>query len=198
MLKIWVFIDFWNLQLTLNNKHGSAFHPDWSILGGWLADKAANLVKRSGTLEGVSVYSSYDPNSSDDMKHHKWATGWLSRQPGFYVLCSERKPKNLPHCSTCHEQIKYCPNCKARMKNTVEKGVDAAIATDLIRLAWEDAYDVGVLVTLDADLIPAVEFIAQKGRKIVHGGFPPMGAALSRACWGVLDLFEGREEYRRR
>jgi len=34
---------------------------------------------------------------------------------------------------------------------TEEKGVDVAIATDMIKLAWEDAYDWAVLVSSDRD-----------------------------------------------
>ncbi|MFH1113869.1 MAG: NYN domain-containing protein [Pseudomonadota bacterium] len=160
MSKVWIFIDFWNFQLTLNNRNGGPFHPDWLILGPWLTNKACGVVGvSSGTLEGISVYSSYDPNSPDDVRHHRWATAWLNMQPAFDVQCMPRKPKNFPRCSTCHKQIQICPQCHQKMKNTVEKGVDASIATDLIRLAWEQAYDIGVLVTLDADLIPAVKFL---------------------------------------
>ena len=37
----------------------------------------------------------------------------------------------------------------------MEKGVDTAIITDLLTLAWEGAYDVAILVSSDADLVPA-------------------------------------------
>ena len=83
------------------------------------------------------------------------------------------------------------------MVGTEEKGVDTLIATEMIRLAWEDTYDVAVLVTLDADFIPAVEFLDQKGKKVIQGGFPPKGQGLAKACWASLDLFAKRAEFER-
>jgi uncharacterized LabA/DUF88 family protein len=83
------------------------------------------------------------------------------------------------------------------LSGTVEKGVDTAIATDMIRLAWEDAYDIAVLASLDADFIPAVDFLDQKGKKVIQAGFPPKGTDLATACWASFDLFARRDEIRR-
>ena len=74
------------------------------------------------------------------------------------------------------------------MKGTVEKGVDTAIVTDMIRLAWARAYDVAILVSSDADFIPAVQFLDSKGLRIVHGAFPPRGMALAKTCWASIDM----------
>jgi uncharacterized LabA/DUF88 family protein len=74
------------------------------------------------------------------------------------------------------------------MAGTIEKGIDTAIVTDMIKLAWEDAYNVAVLVSADRDFIPAVEFLDSKGRKVVHAGFPPGGMDLARKCWASYDL----------
>lgn len=83
------------------------------------------------------------------------------------------------------------------LAGTVEKGVDTAIATDMIRLAWENAYDAAILVTSDADLVPAVEFLELKGIRVIQAGFPPDGADLSTACWGSFDLFACRKMFGR-
>jgi hypothetical protein len=53
------------------------------------------------------------------------------------------------------------------------KGIDTAIASDMVSLAWEDAYDIGVLVGADADLVPVAEFLDKKGKQIIQAGFPP-------------------------
>jgi uncharacterized LabA/DUF88 family protein len=71
---------------------------------------------------------------------------------------------------------------------TVEKGVDTLLATDLIRLAVSNAYDVAVVSTLDADLLPAVEFVQSGGKKVIQAGFPPMGVDLATECWGSFDV----------
>ena len=88
-------------------------------------------------------------------------------------------------------------NCSQEIKGSVEKGVDTLIATDMIRLAWEEAYDIAVLATLDADLIPAVEFLDLKARKVIQAGFPPKGIALSTACWASFDVARDCHEIRR-
>jgi len=46
----------------------------------------------------------------------------------------------------------------------VEKGLDVALATDLLILAWENAYDTAVLVSGDADFIGAVSKVISKGK----------------------------------
>ena len=48
----------------------------------------------------------------------------------------------------------------------MEKGVDTAIITDLLTLAWEGAYDVAILVSSDADLVSGVERLQAKGLKV--------------------------------
>ena len=49
------------------------------------------------------------------------------------------------------------------MRGTEEKGVDTAIATDMMRLAWDSNYDVAVLVSSDRDFIPVVQSLETKG-----------------------------------
>ena len=68
----------------------------------------------------------------------------------------------------------------------------------MIRLAWEDAYDIAVLVSSDSDFVPVVEFLDLRGKKVVQAGFPPVGSHLAKACWASFDLFERRSEFERR
>jgi len=202
-----IFIDYWNLQLTLNerdsvspNAQASRFEIDFRSLPTCLVAEAAILVQASShSYEGTMIFTSYNPKSPNDKKYHKWATNWLDRQPGIQVRCSERRPKNPPTCPVCKKSIPYCPQagCGASMAGTIEKGVDTAIATNMIRLAWEQAYDVAILVSSDADLVPAVEFLDQRGFRIIQAGFPPLGSHLSRACWATIDLYAIRDQFRR-
>jgi uncharacterized LabA/DUF88 family protein len=43
-----------------------------------------------------------------------------------------------------------------------EKGVDVQLAVDVVRLAMENAYDVLVLASADSDLLPVLEFVAER------------------------------------
>ena len=55
---------------------------------------------------------------------------------------------------------------KLRGQRSVEKGVDVALATDLLGFAWENAFDVGVVVSGDSDLDGAVQKVRSKGRRV--------------------------------
>ncbi len=200
-----LFVDFWNVQLTLNEhestmtaRKDSKFHIDWLKFPDCLVKEAVKIVQASSfTYSGAIVYTSFNPKAEEDKSYHKWITTWLDRQPGIEVQCRERKHKSFPKCPVCHAAIADCPKCGKSFSRTAEKGVDTAIATDMIRLAWEGAYDVGILATLDADLVPAVEFLNQKGFRILQAGFPPKGADLSRACWATIDVPEISNGFRR-
>lgn len=74
------------------------------------------------------------------------------------------------------------------MCGTQEKGIDTAIVTDMIKLAWADAYDVAVLVSSDKDFVPVAEFLQSQGIKIIHASFPPWGNELSQKCWGNFEV----------
>jgi uncharacterized LabA/DUF88 family protein len=205
--RIRVFVDYWNLQLILNRREedntrtaGARFKVDWRGLPFWLASKAAALTQIANySFEGGIIYCSHNPNTSEGRGFNQWATSWLNRQPGIQVQCYARQSKSLPRCTACHRTIATCPHegCGAQIAGTIEKGVDTAIATDMIRLAWEDAYDVAVLSSSDADLVPAVKFLDQKGRKIIQAGFPPTGVQLATSCWASFDIFQHRDEIRR-
>ena len=207
MVRVRVFVDYWNFQITLERKESRQlgiadhrFYVNWRGLGAWLADKACQTIGvLDYSFDGVIIYASYNPKTDEGKRFHGWASGKLNRYPGVHVICKERRPKGLPRCTSCHKLITNCPHsdCKAPIVATEEKGIDTFIATDMIRLAWEGAYDFAVLASQDSDLVPAVEFLAQKGRKIIHAAFPPMGAELTTACWAFFDVYASREEIRR-
>ena len=48
----------------------------------------------------------------------------------------------------------------------VEKGVDVALAVDLLALAWEDAFDVAIIFSGDGDYVGAVEHVMKKGKNV--------------------------------
>lgn len=199
--RVRVFIDFWNLQLALNGLSGGQFKIDWTLFPRWLATDAIQLALKDASVnpqfEGAHVYLSHNPKNPGDAGLKKWATSFLDRQPGVQVVLKERVPRFAPKCQTCHQTVVKCPHCGAQMAGTVEKGVDNAIATDLIRLAWEEAYDWAVLVSSDTDFVPVAEFLQAKGRKIIHGCFPPYGSDLSCKCWASVNLGVHRSKFER-
>ena len=189
--RVRVFVDFWNFQLSANDVLGRSFRPDWTTLSRWLGVEAAAMISgvaASGLqFEGCTVYLSVG-NGASDVRLREWATRFLDRVAGVSVVLKERVKKRPPVCQICHRPVGTCCHCSAPLSLTEEKGVDVAIATDMIKLAWEDSYDWAVLVSSDRDFIPAVEFLGGKGRKVLHAGFPPRGSELAAKCWGSLGL----------
>ncbi|MGH9891261.1 MAG: NYN domain-containing protein, partial [bacterium] len=50
---------------------------------------------------------------------------------------------------------------------SIEKQVDVYIASQMVALAYENAYDVAILVSGDQDFVPAVETVQQKGKVVM-------------------------------
>jgi uncharacterized LabA/DUF88 family protein len=188
MSKARIFVDFWNFQLSVINIKGDQYRIDWTKLSPWLMQKSRSLVDPQLSFEGMRVYLSYHHSRPEDLKLRDWANNFLDRVPGVDVRMVERKSKNPPVCPACHRTIDPCPYCGSSTSGTIEKGVDTAIVTDLLSLAWESAWDIGILVTSDRDFIPAVDMLHRKGYKVINAHFPPAGMELAKACWASLDL----------
>jgi uncharacterized LabA/DUF88 family protein len=192
-----VFIDFWNFQISLNNVVETGYRPDWKKIPPWLISEAASLIGQPLTYDGTQVYISHDPTNDKDAKLRDFAINVLDRFPGVQVRLLERRPKNPPTCPNCHTSVNLCPRCGSTMARTVEKGVDTAIVTDMIKLAWEGALDVAVLVSSDRDFVPVIDVLSAKGYKVINAHFPPEGMHLARTCWASIDLKQGIREFQR-
>lgn len=48
----------------------------------------------------------------------------------------------------------------------IEKGVDVAIAVDMLQMAFNDAYDTAILISGDSDLARAIEVIKRQGKHV--------------------------------
>lgn len=131
---------------------------------------------------------SYDPRNPNDKRLRDWANNFLDRVPGVDVNLQERKIKRPPKCPRCHVEITNCPQCGATMRGTTEKGVDTAIVTDLLGLAWEGAWNYAILISSDRDFFPAVDLLNRKGFQVVNAHFPPAGMDLAKKCWAGIDL----------
>jgi uncharacterized LabA/DUF88 family protein len=53
-----------------------------------------------------------------------------------------------------------------------EKGVDVKLAVDMVVNAYKDNYDIAILVSNDADFIPAIEEIKALGKQVINVSFP--------------------------
>jgi uncharacterized LabA/DUF88 family protein len=72
---------------------------------------------------------------------------WLDGQEYFYVKQFDRKS-----------------NVQGEQR---EKQVDVYLATQVVALAYENAYDIAMIVSGDEDYVPAIEIVQQKGKIVV-------------------------------
>ena len=202
-MRIAVFIDYWNFQLTLNEKVSKLrrvadprVRVDWKRLGQILAAEACTTIAPDGsvshTYEGCYIYTSYNPALPSGKTFATWASNTLDRFPGVNVHLRERRRKSHQRCPVCHAEITHCPHngCGKPIEATEEKGVDTLLVTDLLRYGHLNAYDTAVLGSLDADMIPAVTYMQSIGKKIIQAGFPPKGIDLATECWGSFDVLK--------
>ena len=193
--RIQVFVDFWNYSLGMRSVV-SGFKTDWKKMPKVISREAGKLVDptASAIYQGMNVYGAYNKTSERSLYH--WATNTLDTFPGVNVHFKPRsKKKSHPTCPSCHKATKLCPDCGTDMRGTEEKGIDTRIATDLVNLAWEQAYDVAVLVSSDQDFAPAAEYLQNKGMKVIHAGIANKGVFLKQKCWGTFDLPRFRGDF---
>jgi uncharacterized LabA/DUF88 family protein len=55
---------------------------------------------------------------------------------------------------------------RKRSKSLIEKGIDIALAVDMLALGFQKAYDVAIIVSGDGDFTPAVEVIKSLGLRV--------------------------------
>ncbi len=77
---------------------------------------------------------------------------------------------------------------KMRGDVAVEKGVDIMLATDVLRMAWENLYDVAIVVSGDGDFAYALQAAKNYGRHIEVAAFP------SNLSWELAQIAD-RCEY---
>jgi uncharacterized LabA/DUF88 family protein len=186
-----LFIDFWNFSLSWKDRV-AAGNCDWTKLPAAVLAECqvvfGNLaINDTVSLEETHVYASIEP--ARDAKLKAWLSNWLDRQPSFRVNIRERHPRPFSvRCNACGNETDKCPACQQPFRRSIEKGVDAAIVTDLLSLAWQNAFDLAVLVTSDADFVPAVTSVQGKGLKVMNAGWHNHGHELKKACWASFDL----------
>jgi len=188
-LRVRLFVDFWNFQICWNECHARSGAAEvvpipWKELPLVLTTEAAK--DQPAKFTGARVYASVDPLSPKDKKLKLWLHHTLKSFTGYSVEVKERRPRKPVRCQNenCKTLITQCPACANQLRGTVEKGVDAAIITDLLSLAFDGNYDLGVLVSGDADYVPAVEYIQKKSDvQIVQAFFKAHGDQLRNVCW---------------
>ncbi|MGC8506494.1 MAG: NYN domain-containing protein [Thermoplasmata archaeon] len=144
--RVMVFIDGSNVfrsMLNYNAQNGDSFRIDYLKLRDELC-AGRNMIR-------AYYYGSEDSSRADAQKGFQEKL----RSSGFEVVI--RPLKTYQHDDGSEFLI--------------EKGLDIALATDFISLAWEGAFDTAVIVSGDSDYMEAVRRVKQKGRRVEIASF---------------------------
>lgn len=101
-----------------------------------------------------------------------------------YYYCSIGNPPR-PEQLKFQEKLSYLHfevvsktlKIRTATKEKIEKGVDVALVTDMLRLAYNNAYDVAILVSGDNDFLQAVDDVKRAGKRVEVASF---GFAIGR------------------
>lgn len=74
-----------------------------------------------------------------------------------------------------------------------EKGVDVKLAIDLIIGAADDIYDTAIVVSSDTDLVPAVEHVRVKNKKVEYIGFSHRPSLGMLKCADISILLQQKD-----
>ena len=167
-----LFLDFQNVHLTGHGVYGSGVEPYRCVPHpSRLADIIASRRRRPSTAVQIRVYRGRpDPNhqpvpaAANDAQASHWC-----RDPRVRVIRRQLNYRNWPKVPA------------------QEKGIDVALAVDVIHYAYRRQYDALVLFSSDTDLLPALEMVRDVGLGHIEvacwSGFKPLRFPNSNLPW---------------
>lgn len=119
--------------------------------------------------------------------------------PGAYAAQQRfiAQLRKIPHF-TIHpgrlvdrDRDETCPSCahKYSVKYRTEKGVDVQLAAHMLAFAFDNQYDVAILVSNDGDFAPVVAEVLRLNKKVNNAEFDGrLPSFLSKCCTDVIAL----------
>jgi uncharacterized LabA/DUF88 family protein len=160
MSRVMVYVDGFNLYFGLRNKGWRKYY--WLDL----VSLAMALLKENQTLSGVQYFTSRirtNGRNIDDMQRQTTYLEAIETQPGLksYFGHYLEKPKE-------------CKQCGATWMDYEEKMTDVNIAVQMLSDAFNDRFDIALLISGDSDLTTPIKMLrSQFLEKRVIVAFPP-------------------------
>lgn len=151
MKKAICLIDGFNIYHSLEDSKPNLSYPYKQYKWLNLKKLVEIFVKSQDQLNEIYYFTSYCT----------WDIAKVNRHKRYvYALKSE---KIIPRIGRFKQVTKKCrADCKKKYETNEEKRTDVDIATHLISLAYQGAYDHAYLMTADTDQIPAIEEVKKK------------------------------------
>jgi uncharacterized LabA/DUF88 family protein len=149
--KVIVFIDGSNLYHILRDMFGNH-----KTLMDFDFENFVKLVVKDRKLVRTYYYSAPLDRKKDEETYSKQQKFFekIKKMPDFeLVLCRMQKDK-------VDGETIYSV-----------KEDDIHIAVDMVKLAYNNAYDTAILISTDGDFVPAIDAVKEKGKKVENVGF---------------------------
>ncbi|WP_456403127.1 LabA-like NYN domain-containing protein [Persephonella sp.] len=92
-------------------------------------------------------------------------------------------------------KVKTIP-LKRTPEGYIEKGIDILLATDMVSLAFRNAYDTAVLVSGDSDYVPVVKEIQELGKRVENATFKRTSSyELRKVCDEYIQLDNIKDKF---
>lgn len=179
-MKICIFFDGQNFYRSLL-RFDEHLRVDYDRLATWITQAVGGPAATfSGAYYYVGVSADAPPLVEGFLKG-------LELRPGYFVK-REGRVRRSGRCTACGTDYEY----------TTEKRVDTRLVADLIHYAANDAYDAAVLVSGDADFVPAVEAVGALGKQVwvATWSAEELSKDLRVKCFGHIHLSEGIGTFR--
>ncbi len=158
-----------NNQYQDNKKEKVAIYIDGSNFYNYLKDKEIDFPKgkKFDYLKFVELLA-----GGREISSVRYYTGVFRNTDNSEK--SKKLVKNQQRFLSHLENIGFCIKRGRILQDgggSREKGTDVRIAIDLVVGAIDNFYDSAILVSSDTDLIPAIDYIKYKNKKIEYVGF---------------------------
>ena len=142
-----------------------------------------SLMKPHQELAVVRYFTSMVRNKPGAAKRQNAYLDALRSRGGIEIDLGHRLPKTLT-----------CGRCGYVHSTVVEKKTDVNIAVRLLEDAYDDQFDVGIVISADSDLAPPIEAVRRRfQRKTLLVAAPPerWSSELKRVAHVAIKIFPG-------
>ena len=175
--RVIAYVDGFNLYYGLKDKGWRRYY--------WLNIPllAQNLLKPNQHLVSTKYFTARVSSPPDKQKRQSTFLEALETLEGLEMFYG-------------HYQLnpRKCHKCGYQDQESKEKMTDVNIAVELLRDAYEDKYDIALLISADSDLVPPIKVVKELfSQKRIVAAFPPRrnSAELARVAHASFHIGRG-------
>lgn len=190
MERVMIFVDDSNFYHGLKGNRCST-RIDFLKLSQFVAGSKRKLIR---TYYYNAAYKQ-DDNPEKYIEQQKWFT-WVKKTP-YLTLKLGRLAKRSTKIDKDWLRGQLGDNTADKVIEVfgedityyVEKGVDIELASDMLKLAYSDAYDTAILISGDGDFVAAVQEVQDLGKHVENAYFKKgSSVSLSETCDKFISL----------